>query len=112
MTAVVFKFLYIWYVNRNGISTGWTSVFQDPLRACGLSLLCQNWISFVEYAMPSYRAEWDAGLSGVQDQSVHRAQEHRWVSPGDNPHIACQAGFHSYFTSKLWATLVSQLHFV
>ncbi|KAI9546827.1 hypothetical protein NQZ68_022772 [Dissostichus eleginoides] len=57
-------------------------------------------------------AEWDAGLSGVQDQSVHRAQEHRWVSPGDNPHIACQAGFHSYFTSKLWATLVSQLHFV
>lgn len=33
----------------------WTSVFPAPHRACGLSLACQNWSSFVENTAPSQR---------------------------------------------------------
>lgn len=57
-------------------------------------------------------AERDAGLCRVQHQSVHRTQAHCSVSPGDNPGFSCQAEFRSYFTGKLWASLISLPHFI
>lgn len=38
----------------------WTSVFPDPHRACGLSLPCQNWSSFVEYG--ALFLPWQSGM--------------------------------------------------
>lgn len=84
----------------------WTTMFPDPRRACGLSLLCQNWSSFVEYA-----TSW-AGCRPLRDESMHRTQAHCSMSPGDNPHFSCQAGFHSYFTGTLRVSLVSLLRFI
>lgn len=57
-----------------------------------LELICG-----IQYAFLS----WLSGMQvcRVQDQSMHRTQAHCSVSPGDNPHFSCQAGFHSYFTS-------------
>ncbi|CAB1416694.1 unnamed protein product [Pleuronectes platessa] len=50
----------------------WTLVFPDPLRACGLSLPCQNWSSFVEYIMPS-PLSWRLGMQ-VSTQSRIKAE--------------------------------------
>lgn len=38
-------------------------------------------------------------LTGMQVSVA--SQAHCSMSPGDNPHFSCQAGFHSYFTGKL-----------
>lgn len=41
-----------------------------------------------------------------------RTQAHCSLSPGEDPHFSCQAEFHSYFTGKLWTSLISLLHFI
>jgi len=90
------------------LAGAWTSVFPNAQRACGLSLPCQNWSSFVEYGLSSYSG-W---VESRSQQNAGSKSVHFSVSPGDNPHFSCQTGFHSYFTSKLWTLLISQPCFI